>query len=191
VGISETFNSSVKANGYSESAVATATYIIPPDFTLAALPASFNLIGGQGATATVSVIPMHGFVSTVSFTCSGLPAGASCSFSPQTLTPVGIMSSTALTTTLTITTSATAAALHRNPSPLIPGSVLAVAFCCFGWKKRRRLPMLLLLAVSAAGLSFFTGCSAASSTQPTTSTVTVTATSGSLTHTTTFLLTVN
>jgi hypothetical protein len=96
---------------------------------------------------------------------------------------------------LTVTTAATAAALHRDSSPLFPGSVLAVAFCCFGWKKRRGLPMLLLLAaISVASLTALNGCGGASNTvstpPPVSSTVTVTATSGSLTHTTTFTLTV-
>jgi hypothetical protein len=100
-----------------------------------------------------------------------------------------------VSTVLTVNTVATTAALHRNSSPLFPGSALAVAFCCLGWKKRRRLQMMLLLAVGIAGLSLLNGCGGASATvsttQPVLSTVTVTATSGSLTHTTTFSLTVN
>jgi hypothetical protein len=55
--------------------------------------------------------------------------------------------------------------------------------------------MLLLLAVSVAGLSLLNGCGGASpivsSSVPVISTVTVTAASGSLSHTTTFSLTVN
>jgi hypothetical protein len=59
-------------------------------------------------------------------------------------------------------------------------------------KKRRRLLMLLLLIVSAAGLGLVTGCSSAPvQVHPVTSTITITATSGSLQHTTTFTLTVN
>jgi hypothetical protein len=55
------------------------------------------------------------------------------------------------------------------------------------------LQIFLLLAVSVAGLSIFTGCNAASSStpQPVTSTVTVTATAGSVQHTSTISLTVN
>jgi uncharacterized lipoprotein YajG len=54
--------------------------------------------------------------------------------------------------------------------------------------------MMLLLAVSVAGLSLLNGCAAASSIvsdpPPVTSTVTVTATGGSAQHTATFSLTV-
>jgi hypothetical protein len=66
--------------------------------------------------------------------------------------------------------------------------------CCLGWKKRRRLQMLLLLSVSLIGLSLLNGCGTQStphSTPATTATITVTATSGSLQQSTTVLLTVN
>jgi uncharacterized lipoprotein YajG len=66
--------------------------------------------------------------------------------------------------------------------------------CCLGWKKWRRLQMLLLLTVSLIGLSLLNACGEQStphSTTPTTATITVTATSGSLQQSTTVLLTVN
>jgi len=82
---------------------------------------------------------------------------------------------------LTITTTAATAALHRNSNPLMPVSTLAVAFCLLGWKKRRGLQIMLLLAVGVLGLGVLGGCgggSSSSSTTPVTSTITVTATSG-------------
>jgi hypothetical protein len=179
------------ASGYSNSAVATATYNLPPDFTVSASLASLTIVPGQ-SVVKVMVTPLNSFNSAVSFSCtSGLPAGATCSFFPATVMPSGAPAST----TLTVTTAAASAALHRKDSPLFPGSVLAVALCCLGWKKRRRLPMLLLLAVSVVGMGLLNGCGGASpvvtSSQPVISTVTVTATSGSLSHTTTFSLTIN
>jgi hypothetical protein len=182
---------------YSNSNVASATFVIQlPDFSVGATPSSISVIAGQSGTAMVTITPQYGFSSMVQFSCSGLPSGASCSFSPQTVTPT----SSSASTTLTVTTSASSAALHRNSLPLLPGSALAVAFCWLGWRRRRRLQMLLLIAVSLAGLSILNGCggggsgsggSGGSTHQPTISTVTVTATSGSLSHTTTFVLTVN
>jgi hypothetical protein len=165
------------------------------DFSIAPSPSSFTVTAGQSGTTTLSVAPLYGFASSVSFSCSsGLPAGASCSFSPAIVTLPG-----ATSTTLTVTTSASSAALRRNSSPLFPGSALAVALCCFGWRKRRRLQLLLLLAVSVAGLGLLNGCGSGGSgsggggSQSITSTVTVTAaaTSGSPSHTAIFKLTVN
>jgi hypothetical protein len=194
--ITETLTAIATASGFNNSAYATATYTIPPDFALAINPTAISVQGGQNGTATITATEVGGFSgfnSPVTFACTGLPKGAACSFtSPTLLTSEG----DSYSTTLTVTTAATAAALQRDSSPLFPGSVLAVAFCCFGWKRRRRLLTLLLLATtSAAGLTALNGCSGASNAvstpPPVSSTVTVTATSGSLTHTTTFTLTVN
>jgi hypothetical protein len=191
--VTETIQAIAVVPGYVNSAVASATYTIPPDFTVAINPASVSVQSGQSGTTTITVQDEGGFNSNVSFNCSGLPAGAACSFSMLTVpTPAGITYST-----LTVTTSATTAALHRRSSPLLPGSALAIALCCFCWKKRRTLQMLILLAVSAVGLSLLNGCGSGTSggsggsTQPVTSTITVTATSGSLSHTAKFTLTVD
>jgi hypothetical protein len=162
---------------------------------VAASPASFTVGAGSSGTTTITVTPANGFNSSVAFACSGLPSGATCSFSPAAVTPSG---SAAAATTLTVTTSAASAALHRASRPLFPGTALAVAICCIGWRKRRRLDMLFLLAVSAAGLSLLSACGGGGTSgggmppvQPVTSTVTVTAASGSLQQSTTFALTVN
>ena len=188
-----------EGNGYvgsSESAplsqVVTGT-AATPDFSVAATSASLTLTAGQSGTTGVSVTPLNGFNSAVSFSCSGLPSGASCAFSPAIVTPSGEATSTTLTVTASATTTA---ALQRNSRPLFPAAALALVLCCVGWKKRRRVQMILLLALSVFSLSLLTSCSAAPAGPPTipdpvTSTVSVTATAGSIQHTTSFLLTVN
>jgi hypothetical protein len=195
VASTETLQAVAIANSVLSSAVASAAYTInvPPDFSIAAAPASMTVAAGGSGTASISMSAQGGFASAVTFSCSsGLPAGASCSFSPASVTPPGTAS-----TTVTVTTSATTASLHPKSRPMLPDSALAIALCCLGWKKRRRLQMLVLLAVSVAGLSLLSGCGGGSSggapsgPQPVTSTLTVTATSGSLSHSTTISLTVN
>ena len=190
-------------SGYSSSAAASATYTInlpAPDFSVAATPASQTVTGGQNASTTISIAPAENFNSPVSFACTGLPSGSTCSFSPSTVTPSG----GAASTTLTINTTTAEAGLHRNTRPLFPAAVLAALLCCFGLRKRRRL-LLLVLILSAAGPGLLTACGGGGSgssgnsggggggggSQSATYTITVNATSGSLQHATTFTMTVD
>ena len=184
----ETLEAIAMAPEYTASPVATATYTIPPDFSLAVSPSSLTVESGLTGTETVTVTLLYGFNSIPVLSCSaGLPSNVLCNFSLGTGIAPGVYAFP-----LIVKAHSASAALHQNSSPWLPGSALALAFCCFGWKKRRCLPMLLLLAVSVAGLGLFIGCSGSSDApQPVTSTVTVTATSGSLQHKSTFSLTVN
>jgi hypothetical protein len=182
----------VAGDAYADSAVASATYMIdlPQNFSVASSVPALSVSPGQSGTATISVTPLNGFSSTVSFACNGLPSGTSCTFSPATITPSIVASST----TLTVTTSATSGALlHDKGGPLSRVEVLAAILFCFGCVRRRRLQRLVLLAVSLAGLSLITACGTGQPATPQSlsSTVTVTATSGSLQNSTSFFLTVN
>jgi hypothetical protein len=76
-------------------------------FTLGASPTQLNVAAGQSATTTITVTPDAGFAQPVSFGCSGLPQGASCSFNPASITPAN----GPVNTTLTISTNGGAVAL--------------------------------------------------------------------------------
>jgi beta-glucanase (GH16 family) len=167
------------------SSQASATTSAPPvaSFTLGVAPASLTITAGASGTEAVTVTPVNGFptTSTITFACSNLPANASCSFAPTSVQGGNIVS------TLTVNTT-TSAALHFNCRPLFPAPALAVALCFLGWKKRRGVQIMLLLAVSVIGLSLFNGCGGSSKAPPVPSTVTVTATSGALQQNATFSL---
>jgi hypothetical protein len=58
------------------------------DFSIAASPTSASVKHGQSVKFTVTVNSVGGsFTSAVGLSCSGLPSGASCSFSPSGVTP--------------------------------------------------------------------------------------------------------
>jgi hypothetical protein len=171
------------------SDVASADYTVKTHasagFSVSLAPPTLTLSAGQSGKTTVLVTPENGFASTVSFNCSGLPAGVSCSFAPATVTPSGTVAST----TLTIGSSIASAALPHNSTSSFPGSALAMVFCCFGWKRRRALQVLLLVGVAAeAGLC--TGCATnVVSAVSNTSNIAVIATNGSLQPSTNLTLT--
>jgi uncharacterized membrane protein len=79
--------------------------LVVSNFVISASPASQTVQQGTSATYTVSLTTASGYVGTVNFSVSGLPASTTPVFSPTSLTASG-------TTTLTISTSAT--------SPLTP-----------------------------------------------------------------------
>jgi hypothetical protein len=71
-----------------------------PDFTLAASPTSQTVIQGGSTTYTVTQTAVNNYAATVSYSVSGLPAGATASFSPASITGSG-------TTTLSVSTVST------------------------------------------------------------------------------------
>jgi len=180
-----------------------------PDFSLSASPNSATVTAGSSSSFTVNVTPTNGFKSAVSFSCSGLPTGAKCSFSTQGYTPGGTT-----TPMLTITTTArgmTASVPVSGPasrsgftSPLPISLALGFVGLLLAWLYREKfesrvgfstvlraghLAVVLLFLFLAAGCG--TNNSKTAGTPAGTSTVTVTGTSGTLSQSTTITLTVN
>jgi hypothetical protein len=174
---------------YSASSMVSALYTINlnPDFTLALSASSLALTNGLQATTTLSVNGFNGFNGVTSFACSGLPAGATCAFSPTTLTGSG-------STTLTISDPVSAMNTRPADSRYIALASLVALFAC-SRIRRRRISWLVLLfwAVSFFALN---GCggggSGESRTGPVTKTysVNVTGTSGTISHSASLTLTV-
>jgi hypothetical protein len=69
-----------------------------PDFSLSATPASQTIVSGQSTSYTATVAPLNGYTGTVSFSVSGLPAGATATFTPASVTTSG-SSTMAISTT--------------------------------------------------------------------------------------------
>ncbi|MEO6817134.1 MAG: hypothetical protein ABI177_10565 [Edaphobacter sp.] len=150
---------------------------------------------GGTATFSFSLAPTSGaYTGAVTFAATGLPTGATATFSPSTIAANG----GAQTVTLTIQTSAVASLIQ----PLShPGGYIAFAFLflpLFGTRRMRRvaqklgrgtsIALLLLLSFGAvAGLSGCDGGSKAA-VQSQSYTITVIATSGSVQHSSNFTL---
>ncbi len=80
------------------------------DFSLAASgQTTATVTPGQTATYMISVAPGGGFKQTVTLSCSGAPAGATCSVSPSSIA----LGSSASTVTVSVITAGSSAALTR------------------------------------------------------------------------------
>jgi pseudomonalisin len=73
--------------------------VTAPDFSLAAAPSVQTVVVGSTANYTATVAALNGYTGTVSFSVSGLPAGASPVFTPPSVTGSG-SSGLAITTTV-------------------------------------------------------------------------------------------
>jgi hypothetical protein len=78
-----------------------------PDFTISASPGSLSVASGSSGSTTISTSVSGGFNSAVSLSASGLPSGATATFSPTSIAAPGSGSST-----LTIATGTAAAGTY-------------------------------------------------------------------------------
>ena len=162
-----------------------------PDFSSSVANTSINASDSvPSGSATLNVAMVNGFSQTVSFSCAGLPSNSHCSFAPATLSASG-------TSTLTVTIDH-AMLTPSGPNPFErDGGIAAAMLLGLPVLLRRRLQAKLtghgvLLAALLLGVAVtaISGCRSSVGTNKGTSTIVVTATSGSLSHTASFTLNV-
>lgn len=86
------------SDGVISHSAAITLVVTTPDFTLSASPASQTIETGSSASYTATIAPLNGYTGTVSFSVSGLPAGASATFTPASVNTSG-SSTLAISTT--------------------------------------------------------------------------------------------
>jgi len=179
-------------NSAASSSAAVSLMVV--DFTVAASQTILSVVPGQSVQTSLTVTPepMASFSPTVTFSCSGLPSGSTCTFNPSSVTPNGA----SLATTLTIQTTAPSARMHRSEHAsfghgsgllyalLLPGCVGILSM------KRKRIAanarFLGLLATLTLSMICWTACGSVGITPPpppppVTASVTITATSSGAT----------
>jgi len=215
VSATETLQAIAAATGYTESAAASAQYTItvPPGFAVAGTAVSVAPGAATGNTSTITLTPSGGFTGPVSLTATiaTSPTGAvePPTFSFGTTTPVTITGASNGTATLTVTTSApttqtcTSSIQKDRRAPWYGGGAALACVLLFGIRSQRKRwrsilgTFLLFVALiggmlacgSGGGQQVCTGTTTAGTTLGA-YTITVTGTSGALTETGTFNLTV-
>jgi len=167
------------------------------DFTITLIPTTVTVTApGQSGTTMLTITPLGGFSQTVTYACTGLPSEATCTF--PTAATGG---------TLTITTTAPSAKMDKNPSGRSRGLFYALLLPGFlglvispGSRKEtlRGLRLLSFIALLALSTLWMPACGGGSSgggtsnpgTPAGTSSVTVTATAGSISHNAKITLTI-
>ena len=184
------------------------------DFSLAVSGSSSAIIAsGQTASFTLQLAGLAATTGTVALTCSGAPQNAQCSLNPTSLALNGINS--ASSTVSLATGVSTASALRRSPweTTLRTFALAALALPLSFLGLRRRRPAWLIIVLAAVALTL-SGCSVSASpgsggssgsggsggsgggggaqnqTPSGTYPLTITATMGNITHTTTVTVTV-
>ena len=163
------------------------------DFAVTATPAVQSVTAGGSVGYTVNVASVTGdFSGAVTLSATGLPSGATVSFSPSSVTP----GAGAAMSTMTIQTAAQVAAnTQASSTGPLTAPLLAAVFFLPAVTRRRVVPKLRFLLTLAAVVAALSGCGGGyalpeGQTQSKVYTVTVTGTSGSLQHSTTVQLTV-
>ncbi|MFZ1134512.1 MAG: SBBP repeat-containing protein, partial [Candidatus Korobacteraceae bacterium] len=166
---------------------------VQADFSLSSLNGAQTVSAGGSAQYTIIVASMNGaFNNAVTLSASGLPAGATATFSPGSVTP----GSGSANSTMTVQTAAAIAGLRspgERPLGRMPWiSLTSIAFVAGGvfvvgcrnpkLDRRRILMLTAVLGLMASGLSACGGGSPGTKTAQT-YTITVTGTNGNVQNT--------
>ncbi|MGA9669080.1 MAG: glycoside hydrolase family 44 protein [Terracidiphilus sp.] len=166
-----------------------------PDFVISTTPTSLSSPPGGSTNLTVAVAATGGaFSSAVTLSVSGLPTGATATFSPASVTPGSSTASSQLTIQTATLTGIAVAPRSAWPVAAPALSLLGLIFIA-GKCRRRWLALTILLFTSLGAISALSGCSGSlhltnNMPPPQSYTLTVTGTSGTDAHSTTVQFTV-
>ncbi len=157
-------------------------------FAISGTPTTLTIKSGTSGTLALTLTPTGNFQGTATFACSGLPAAATCAFSPSTVNFSG--DNAAPTTQLTIATNAQTGSLvplnRRESNTRLAGLLFlpGLLFAGILAPRRRYLmgrfgrPLLVLLIMS--GLMAAIGCGSSSGSSSPTGTYSVVVTANAV-----------
>lgn len=192
IGVTHTITANYGGDANYTTGVSPPVVLNLTDFTVTTTTGPQLVPPGSSANYAITVSSVNfPFTGVVTMTATGIPPGASYSFSPSSVTPGGA----GAVTTLTVSVPAQTAGMRRGKTGEGYGGAIVVAAMLLplAVMRRRKMVRLICLAVIAlVGFGLITACGTGgyfSQTQQSYP-ITVTGTSGPLVHSTTVTLTV-
>ena len=205
------FNFNVAGISGSQSTTVALTILLA-DYSLSVTPPLDTIVSGAPPSYTVALTPTNGVNKPVQFSCTNLPAGATCAFSPSSVTPDGSVQTVKMTVSTIKSTSSiwgpTLPFRSWPPGIMFLSWIAALALAIGLWRYRRfaqaarahprlAVPRFVAVMVALALLSCLSACRptglVSGGTPPGNYTITVTGTLSSntaVTRTATFNLAV-
>jgi uncharacterized protein (TIGR03118 family) len=171
------------SNDFQSSSSTPILVTVGGDFQVTPSVPSVTISAGQSADVTLTVGVSNGFNGTVNFNCVA-PAGIRCSFNPQVLD----VSGQAETTKLTVSGSTLARESNRTGLAML-GLGMFGTMLVGGRAIGKKAAMMLVAMFLIGGCVACGSYGSKSSPTPRTSSVTVSATAGSITHQTSLMVT--
>jgi PKD repeat protein len=163
------------------------------DFNLTATP---DVTTGNQTSYAVTITPVASLNNPVSLSCSKVPQGMACSFSPASVTPGSHPTNSKLTIAPITTASADPTGQHHSPGLALaiwlalPGIALTGPIFSTSDHRKRLVHGFILTSVAILALGLQIGCKGAlqSTTTPAASPVTIVASSASHSHSVTLTM---
>ena len=172
------------------------TAVAPADFILSLSAPSATVMRGNSTAVTINASTSGGFNAPISLSCSGLPTGVTCAFSPSTISPGGSAASSTLT--IAVGSSYVSPNGYMASASLTGLGLLGLVFATNRQRQTSRARRTGIWALGSVvlvlGLLLWgVGCSSSSSNHtnpPGAQTVMVVGTSGGITHSVPLSLTI-
>jgi hypothetical protein len=166
-GITFTASAEYQGDAALQPSITSTSFVLNPpgpEFTLTSSASTLTAKAGQSPIYNITLTPFNGFAETTTFSCSGLPAGAACTFNPPSITTDSTQRS--LGTALTLSTTAAAVAVPHRPGANSPPAALlmfAVLLCGLLWMaalapRGARTKFMIGASTAVLVLVLFAGC---------------------------------
>jgi Bacterial Ig-like domain (group 3)/FG-GAP-like repeat len=156
--ITAVYSGNSQVQGSTSSVLTESVVFFVGGFSIQSTPTTATVTAGQSATFQLAITASGGFSAPLSFSCSGLPAQATCVFSPSTLS----MGQGQVALSIHTVGSTQSASLIQSPSLTTTGAtaILAGLVFCFlpSASRRKRFVSFLVLAIFGFVTLITTSC---------------------------------